>query len=200
MSLPPLDPEVQAVRSDPYQIHPLILNRWSPRSFMERPVAEPDLLAVLEAAHWAPSSSNEQPWRFIVCRGLEDRQRLLTCLNPSNREWAVRAPVLMVVLSNPVFMDKGKPNRWAAFDSGTAWGFLALEARHRGLITHAMGGFSQDQVRETFQVPLEWGIHAVVALGYRGPAEALSEYDQERERPSLRKPLGTLWTEGRFTF
>jgi nitroreductase len=196
----PSNPNPLGGRATSWGVQPLILNRWSPRAFLDRPVTEQDLRGVLEAAHWAPSCFNEQPWRFIIAQSDDDREKLLACLTPNNQLWAKLAPVLLVVLSSPTFVLDGKPNRWNAFDAGTAWGFLALEAAARGLSTHAMGGFSQDKIRQLYAVPEGWGMHAVVALGYRGPKELLSADLQARELPSGRKPLDECWAEGRFAF
>jgi nitroreductase len=201
MPEPELRPEIKECRANPYSINPLIINRWSPRSYLpDKPVAEADLNAVLDAAHWAPSSSNGQPWHFIVARTSEDLDRLRSCLNSSNRVWADRAPVLLAVLSKPSFDWNSNPNRWHAFDTGTAWGFLALEASRRGLAAHGMGGFSEKKLRELFGVPAEWGVWAVVALGYQGPKEQLPPELQEREKPSLRKALEEICCEGKFNF
>ncbi|MCK5242009.1 nitroreductase family protein [bacterium] len=174
----------------------MILERWSPRALLDKPVAEEDLLAVLEAAHWAPSCFNEQPWRFLIARCQEDIQRMRECLQAPNRIWADKAPVLIAVLSASEFSQTNKPNRWHAFDAGTAWGYMALEARHRNLVAHAMGGFSETKVRESFQVPDSWGVHTIVALGYRGPAGQLPWELQEREHPTDRRSLNEFWCEG----
>ncbi|MEW6515451.1 MAG: nitroreductase family protein [candidate division FCPU426 bacterium] len=187
-------------RTSAWGVQPLILDRWSPRAFLDRPIAERDLLGILEAAHWAPSCFNEQPWRFIVARTENDRRQLSACLTPQNQVWAGRAPVLLVVLSSPNFTETGKPNRWHAFDAGTAWGYLALEASARGLNAHAMGGFSQDKIRALYGVPEGWGIHAVVAVGHHGPKESLPEDLRDRELPSGRKPLNECWAEAKFAF
>lgn len=195
-----LDKEVEVARAGELAIHPLILNRWSPRSYTDQPVPEKELLAVLEAAHWAPSCFNEQPWRFIVARKETDVNRLRECLTEKNQTWANRAPVLIAVISAPIFARNGKPNRWNGFDTGAAWACLALEANTRGMIAHAMGGFSQQKLREQFGVPEAWDVHAVVALGYRGPVTQLSVDLQDEEKPKGRKPLDELWAEGGFAF
>jgi nitroreductase len=192
--------EISRLRPDVLGVHPLILGRWSPRAFLDKPVPEPDLLGVLEAARWAPSCFNEQPWRFLVARREPALASLRACLTESNQAWANRAPVLLAVLSVPVFTLDNRPNHWNAFDAGTAWGYLALEAHHRGLVAHGMGGFSQKAVREAFHVPEDWGVHALVALGYRGPAEQLPEAQREKEHPTQRKALNEIWSDGEFNF
>lgn len=176
-----------------HDIMPEIATHWSPRAFDEkREVADDDLLALFEAARLAPSCFNEQPWRFIVVQGQEARQKLLPCLTERNQQWAVRAPVLMVILAKDNFSHNGKPNRWHAFDTGTAWGYLSIEAQHRGLITHAMGGFSVEQVRGAFLVPEDYSIMAVVAIGYYGQISDLPEQFLEKERPNPRKPVDEI--------
>jgi nitroreductase len=195
-----LENEIVSVRSNDFSINPIIIERWSPRSLLTKPVNEEDLQAVLEAAHWAPSCFNEQPWRFIVVRKPEDLQRMQLCLAEKNRLWADRAPVLIAVLSNPVFSLDNRPNPWHAFDAGTAWGYLALEAKHRGLVAHGMGGFSAGKIRETFGVPEAWGVHCVVALGYQGPVTQLPDELRKMENPSMRRALNEVWAEGRFDF
>ncbi|MBN1596446.1 nitroreductase family protein [candidate division FCPU426 bacterium] len=193
-----LSPEIQAARANDYHIQPLIIGRWSPRAFSPTAVPEEDLLAVLDAAHWAPSCFNEQPWRFVVARRENDLQRMRECLVEQNRLWAGRAPVLIAVLSVPLFQQNGQPNRWHAFDAGTAWGYMALEARARNLFAHAMGGFTAAKVMELFHVPDNWTAQAIVALGYRGPADQLSKELQVREQPQPRRPLREFWQEGPF--
>lgn len=195
-------PEPQAAegRVSSWGVLPLLLNRWSSRAFLDRPVDEADLMAVLDAAHWAPSCFNEQPWRFIIAREPQDRQRLLACLTQKNQTWARHAPVLLAVISSPAFALDGKPNRWHDFDAGTAWGYLALEASARGMVAHAMGGFSQERLRQLYGIPEGWGLHAVVALGYRGPKDKLPPELQAQEQPSGRRPLDQCWAEGRFAF
>jgi nitroreductase len=195
-----VSPEVEAVRPNPLGMDPLILNRWSPRAFQAKPVPDADLEAVLEAARWAPSCFNEQPCRFIIARKPEDLERLRACLTSKNRVWADRVPVLLVVVSHPRFAYDQRPNRWHEFDAGTAWGYLALEAARRGLAAHGMAGFSDKKVRETFGIPGDWGVHAVVALGYPGSKQQLPAELQEQETPSTRRPLDQNWAEGKFAF
>ncbi len=195
-----LDKVVIETRSNDYGIETLILNRWSPRAFLDKKVPDEEWRAVLDAAHWAPSSNNEQPWRFLVASQPETLKKVQACLTERNQRWANRAPILIVVLSKPVYSRDGSKNHWHSFDAGAAWGYLALEAKHRGMIAHAMAGFSREKVMEACRVPQDWGLHAVVALGYQAPADHLPEDLKKRENPSLRKPLESLWREGEFDF
>ncbi|TVY11387.1 nitroreductase family protein [Paenibacillus cremeus] len=180
-----------------HEIDPQFLNRWSPRSFKEKPVPDEALYRLFEAARWAPSGNNEQPWRYIIARTMEDRATFLSFIAPSNAAWCSKAPVLVLVAS-AMINSRGAESRSHAFDAGAAWGYLALEAGRQGLIAHAMGGFERDKARETLGVPADYALHAVVAIGYRGEREALPEALQAREQPSSRKPLAELLHEGRF--
>ena len=176
-----------------YPVMDDIQKRWSPRAFdPTKTVADEDLYALLEAARYAPSCFNEQPWRFILAKDEGIKEQVLGTLTISNQEWASKAPILMVILSKPLFQQSGKNNRWHQFDAGTAWGFLALEAQRRGLITHAMGGFSVDAMREAFHIPEDISIMAVVAIGYMGQLETLSEKNREKEKPGNRKSIAEL--------
>jgi nitroreductase len=186
-----LTAEVQANRKPDYPVHPLFLNRWSPRSFSDKKVSDQDLYTILEAAHWAPSSFNDQPWRFIVAKTDEQLAVFHGFLNEFNRSWASAAPVLILVASDKLRAN-GDPNGAHAFDSGTAWGYLALQAKILGMATHAIGGFSKDQARILLNVPEQLELHAVIALGYQGSKEVLPAGLQEREMPNTRGPLSEV--------
>ncbi|MDF2669507.1 MAG: Nitroreductase family protein [Paenibacillus sp.] len=192
-----LNPEVVITRQAEFEPAPLFLNRWSPRSFQNKEVPADVLASILEAARWAPSASNNQPWRFIVARTPEDRERFLTFISPFNTEWCASAPVLAVAFAHQV-SPNGSANRWGSFDTGAAWGYLALEAIRHGVYTHAMGGFDKDLAKETLGVPDDFEAMAVIALGFRGEKEQLSEKHQEREIPSSRRPFKESFFEGKF--
>ncbi|MBB6733155.1 nitroreductase family protein [Cohnella zeiphila] len=183
-------------RQPAYPIDPDIVHRWSPRSFLEKEVPDNVLMSVLEAARWAPSAFNVQPWRFIVARTREERETFLPFISEFNRIWCEKAPVLILVLSKTVW-ERGEVASHA-FDTGSAWGYLALEATKLGLVTHPMAGFDHAQARETLGVPEEYAIQALVALGYQGPKEALPEQLQAREVPSPRVPVGEIAFRGKF--
>ena len=136
------------------QVHALIERRWSPYAFADKPVDPTDLHSLLEAARWAPSSYNEQPWRFIVATrdNPETYQRLLDCLVPANQEWAGKAPVLMLSVAALNFAKNGKPNRHALHDVGLASAMLAIEATDLGLAAHFMAGFDGNKARESFAI------------------------------------------------
>ncbi|MGG4047009.1 nitroreductase family protein [Paenibacillus favisporus] len=190
-------PEVQGQRKSEYPVSPLFLNRWSTRAFSTRKVSDQDLYTVLDAAHWAPSSYNDQPWRFIVAKTEEQLSTFHSFLNEFNLTWASSAPVLIVVASDKL-RENGDPNGAHAFDAGAAWASLAIQATILGLHTHAIGGFDRNKAREILNVPDHLELHAVIALGYLGDKSVLPEAIQQREVPNDRRPLNELVFEGKF--
>ena len=191
--------EVKENRHADHAIDPIFLNRWSPRAFSSEPIDDEVLMSVLEAARWAPSSYNEQPWRFLIARSEADRARFLDFLLPMNQAWAKDAPVLLVLLSKKTFSHNDKPNKVYQLDAGTASGYLMLQAVQNDLYVHGMAGFDADKARETLNVPDDYDILAVYAIGKRGETSQLPEEMQEREIPSGRKPLSEIMMEGEFT-
>jgi nitroreductase len=183
--------EVQSHRKSEHPINPLFLNRWSPRAFSGQKVSEQDLHTILEAAHWAPSSYNDQPWRFYVAKSEQQLNVFRGFLGEFNRSWASKAPLLILVASDKL-RENGDPNGPHAFDAGTAWGYLALQAKLLGLDTHAMGGFDRGQARTALQVPDNIELHAVIAVGYPGDKSELPAGLQEREVPNTRRPLSEV--------
>ncbi|GAB7388797.1 nitroreductase family protein [Bacillaceae bacterium] len=192
-----LTEEVKSRRHADYLIHPLFLGRWSPRSFNDRPVPDEMLFTVLEAARWAPSSNNDQPWRFIIARTEEQQKKFQSFIRPSNRIWSDRAPVL-VLLASRKLRPNGELNPAHAFDAGAAWGYLSIQAALLGLSTHAMGGFDKEAARSVLNVPDDYELHVVIAVGYRGPREELPEQLRRREWPNERRPLRESVIEGAF--
>ncbi|MGX2961267.1 nitroreductase family protein [Peribacillus sp. JNUCC 23] len=190
-----LTTEVEEHRKAEHSVSPLFLNRWSPRSYSERKVSDEDLTSILEAARWAPSAFNDQPWRFFVAKTESQLKVFHEFLSPFNRIWAEKAPVLILIASMKN-RDNGDPNGSHAFDTGAAWGNLAIQATMLGLSTHAMTGFDKEKARQLLNVPEELDIQAVISVGYRGEKEALDEKLQERENPSSRKPLQEVIFEG----
>lgn len=178
-----------------YPIHDLVARRWSPLAFDGRPLEREVLGSVLEAARWAASSYNEQPWRFFVAARDDEPafERLGSCLVPGNREWADRAPVLLLSVATATFARNGKPNRHALHDVGLATAQLMLQAVAHGLVTHAMAGFDAGRAREVLAIPEGAEPVAMLALGYPGAADGLSEALQGREAaPRARRPLAEL--------
>lgn len=178
-------------------IHPLFIERWSPRAFSEEILSDEVLLSVLEAARWAPSASNIQPWRFIVARTAEERALFFPFIADGNRTWCEKAPALVLLLSHTL-ASNGQLNATHAFDAGAAWGYLALEATNQGLRAHAMAGFDAKLARIALKVPEEYALHVVIALGYQGDKSQLSESLQQREAPNTRKPLAESLYHGTF--
>lgn len=164
-------------------IHELIARRWSPRAFSERPVETATLRSLFEAARWAPSSNNEQPWRFLVAvkENREEFDRLLACLLEGNRRWACRAPVLILSAASLHFGDGGKPNRHALHDTGLATENLLLQVTALGLVAHPMAGFDVEKARADCRIPQGFEPVAMIAVGYPGDPAELPDYLRERE-------------------
>jgi nitroreductase len=187
-------------RLDAAAIEPLLASRWSPLAFdPDRDVSPDTLSRLFEAARWAPSCFNEQPWRFLVCRRSTDEaawRRALDCLVDGNQAWARHAPVLIAVLCNTSF-ERGGDNRWAPYDTGAAAISLCLQAQAEGLYTHQMGGFHIDRVLAGFSVPEGVTPMAMMALGYLDDASALDEKQQVKQaQPRSRRPATELVFSG----
>ncbi len=186
-------------------VDPQFTARWSPRSFTGKPISTNELMSLFEAARWAPSTSNTQPWRFVYgLAGTESFNRLFNTLVPFNQGWAHKSSALIAVLSATRSVAPGsteaKPSPNHAFDTGAAWMSLALQAESMGWRTHAMGGFDAEALRQALAVPSEIAIHCVVAVGEQGPRDALPAALQEREIPNGRQPLRAMVAEGRYDF
>lgn len=174
----------------------LFVRRWSPRALRPEALSEEQMRSLFEAARWAPSSYNGQPWRFLYARrGSEHWQRLFDLLVEFNQKWADDAGALIVVLSQTK-TDSGKSRRTHSFDAGSAWQNLALQATSMGLAAHAMEGFDYDRAREELGVPDDLAVEAMIAVGYPGDRDSLPEDLREREEPSGRKPLSEIAWEG----
>ena len=173
---------------------PQFHQRWSPRAFTDREVSHTDLKRVFEAARWAPSSGNAQPWRFIVgIKGTETHQKIASALTDNNREWAPKAPVLILGTTSAV-NSRGGANAYAMYDLGAAAVSITLEAAALGLITHQMGGFDKDVARAALGIPDSYALGSVMALGYQDdPATLPTEELVNREvAPRQRKPLSEV--------
>ena len=179
-------------------IQETIANRWSPRAFdASKSVNQEQVIALLEAARWAPSCFGDEPWRFIVWNKATDEstwQRAFDCLVPNNQVWVKAAPVLMLVCANTLFGHNQTPNRWGQYDTGAAAENLCLQASSMGLVVHQMGGFNADKARETFAIPDQYTPMAMLAVGYEGDANNLPDELKTRELAERkRKPLGELF-------
>lgn len=190
-------------RTSEYPVDPLFLERWSPRAYSGAGLDRGDLMTILDAARWAPSASNNQPWRFVYgIKGTAAFDTLLSVLVPANQRWAGKAGALIFMISQketaatddrPV-----RPIPTHSFDAGAAWMALALQAQLLGYHAHGMAGLDYDKARELLEVPEILNIEMAIALGRPGRAEDLPEDLQEREKPSERKPLESLAFEGRL--
>ena len=161
-------------------------------------MSDADMMRLFEAARWAPSSGNGQPWRFIYARaGTPEFDGFFNLLVEANRAWCVNAGALIVVVSRKV-NDAGKPARTHSFDTGAAWMSLALQGHAMGLVIHGMQGFDYERARTELGVPEDYEVEAMVAVGHPGNLEDLSEKDQAREKPNTRRPLKELVFEGQF--
>ncbi len=187
------------MRNPTHQIQPLLLNRWSPRAMSGEQIDDRELMALFEAARWAPSSYNGQPWRFVYAkRETTHWQKFFDLLVPFNQSWANNASVLIVVISKNVFDHNGQPCQTHSFDTGAAWENFALEASARGLVAHGMQGFDYTAAKSVLGVPDEYTVEAMIAIGKPGKKEDLPVELQERESPSDRRPLSEIVMEGLF--
>jgi nitroreductase len=174
------------------RVLPVMLQRWSPRSFTDRDVSDADLKTIFEAVRWAASSYNEQPWRFLVGRrGSETHKKIFGVLAPPNQGWAGKAPVLMLGVAKTKFSHSGQANRVALFDLGAASAYVALEAAALGLAVHQMAGLDPEAAKKVFGVPEEYIVGSAFALGYQGDPEALpnDQMKQQETSPRQRKAL-----------
>jgi nitroreductase len=186
-------------RTPDYPISQQFVDRWSPRAFADRAVTEEQVLTVLEAARWAPSASNLQPWRFIYgVRGEAEFDTLLSLLVPFNEGWAKHAGALVFIASVTTF-DGSRQNGTHSFDAGSAFMSLSLQAHGMGLVAHGMAGIDYEKAPLVLHLPDNLKINAAVAIGYQGDPATLPESLQGRETPSQRLPLAEIAFKGRFT-
>jgi nitroreductase len=184
-----------------FPVHDLIRHRWSPRAFSDKPVEPAVLASLFEAARWAPSSSNEQPWAYLVATkdNPEDFAKTLSVLVEFNAAWAKNAPVLALAVSHLKFQSNGNPNRNAFYDTGAATVLFSLEATARGLYIHQMAGFDPGKAKQVFEIPDDWEAIAAFAIGYPGETDSLPQKLQDREvAPRTRKPLAEFVMSGRW--
>ena len=182
-------------------IHDVIANRWSGRAYdATRPVTREQMLALLEAARWAPSCYGDQPWRFVVWDKNTDAaswQQAYECLVPGNQGWARDAPMLLLVCADTLFNHNGQPNRLAQYDTGAAAVSLCLQAQALGLMAHQMGGFDPGKARALAGVPDQYTLMAMVTVGYAADMAQVSAEARERElAPRSRRELNELFFAG----
>lgn len=194
-------PNPDDVRKPDRPIEPLLFRRWSPRAMTGAAISATDLATLFEAARWAPSTYNEQEWRFLYAhRGGPHWATFFDLLVEGNRGWCDKAGVLIVVLSHKVFARNGKPNPVHSFDTGAAWENLALQGCAMGLVVHGMMGFDSAKARTALAVPDDYAVEAMIAIGHPGDPATLPEALQKIEAPSQRKPITELVREGAFSF
>jgi nitroreductase len=188
-------------RKADYPIEPLFLRRWSPRAMSGQPLSDDQMHTLFEAARWAPSTYNEQEWRFLYARRDTPQWPVFfDLLVEGNREWCRQAALLVVVLAHKVFSKNGKPNPVHLFDSGCAFENLALQGAAMGLVVHGMQGFDFDKARTALGVPDDYAVAAMFAAGRPADVSVLPEKLREREKPSDRKPIAQIICEGGFAF
>lgn len=194
-------PNPEEIRTPASAIEPLFIRRWSPRAMTGAPVNGETLDTLFEAARWAPSSYNEQEWRFLYAhRDGAHWPTFFELLAEGNRAWCHKAGVLVVVLSHKVFARNGKPNPVHGFDTGAAFENLALQGSAMDLVVHGMMGFDYDQARAVLMVPDDYAVEAMIAIGHPGDPDELPEELRKIEVPSQRKPVSELVREGKFSF
>ena len=181
-----------------HEIAPMFVRRWSSRAMNGEPVSHENLMRLFEAARWAPSSDNAQPWRFVYARrGTPHFEKLFGLLVKWNQIWAVRAGALVVVLSKKNF-DEGRPSATHSYDTGAAWMSIALEASLLGMVVHGIAGFDHPRARVEVGVPDDYDVEAMIVLGNPGNVEDLPERYRAREFPNARRPVSESAFEGMF--
>lgn len=190
-------------RTSEHPVDPLFIHRWSPRSFDGTPLTEQQILTILEAASWAPSAYNAQPWRFVYAlKGTPEFDRLLGLLIAFNQSWAKDAGALVFIVSRthlePEEGAEAQPLYSHSFDAGAAWGQLALQAHLLGLHAHGMTGLDFPRIPETLGLPEGYRVEAAAAIGTRAEADRLPETLRARETPSPRRPLAEVAFHGSF--
>ena len=185
-------------RTTKYPIEDMFLKRYSPRAMSGESISKDELMTLLEAARWAPSASNIQPWRFIYAmRDTSEFKTFLSFLAEGNRIWCEKASALVITISKKTNKD-GNPSITHSFDTGSAWENLALQATSMNLITHSMAGFDYDKTKKELSIPDDYSVEMMIAVGKPGKIEDLPEPLREREKPSDRKPLEEIVFEGKF--
>jgi nitroreductase len=180
-------------------VHEIVRERWSPRAFNEKAVPPEVLRSLFEAARWAPSSSNLQPWAYIVGTKAdkENFDKVLSTLVEFNQGWAKNAPVLALSVAQVKNPKDGASNRWAFHDVGSASAQLTTEASSRGLYVHQMAGIDPNKARQVFGIPADWEAVAAMAIGYPGDPATLPDQLRERElAPRVRKPVSEFVMTG----
>ena len=183
-----------------HSLHELIRSRWSTRSFSDKPIELTKLNSIMEAARWAPSAFNEQPWRFIVGeKGTEVYNHILESLVEWNQLWAVNAPVLVLNIAKQLFTHNNTPNDTYKYDLGQAVAFMIIEAMNQGVVSHQMSGFDSDMAEKSLNISQGYHAVSVTAFGYQGHKDMLTEdFAQLELKPRERKNFDTIVIRGKF--
>ena len=186
-------------RATEVAVDPIFLERWSPRALSGETISEEQIQTLIEAARWAPSCFNAQPWRFAYASAEQTGfKALFETLLEGNQAWVKNAGALIAVVSRSHYEQNGKPAPTHSFDAGAAWMSIALQASRMGLVTHAMQGFDQEQARQVLSVPDVYDLPAIIAVGHPGDVSVLPEDYQARETPSGRKPMTEILFKENF--
>lgn len=192
---------MQKLATNDFPVHQLIRERWSPRSFAEKAVPKDILRSLFEAARWAPSSNNQQPWAYLVATkdDKESFEKMLGVLVEFNASWAKNAAVLAIAVAELSFPKNNAPNRNAQYDTGAASALLSVEATAHGLVVHQMAGFDPEKARRAFAIPAGWDAIAALAIGYPGDPDSLPPKLKDRElAPRTRKPISEFVMAGQW--
>ncbi len=186
-----------SVRRADHSIDTMFLDRWSPRAMSGEPLSHEQILGLFEAARWAPSSGNMQPWRMLFARrDTPQWAAFYGLLAPGNQIWCVRAAALVVFVSKTLNAHTGREAVTHSYDTGAAWGYFALQGYLKGYVMHGMEGFDYERARRELAIPEDYRVEAMAAVGRPAPTTVLSEALQARETPSDRRPLGETVCEG----
>jgi len=182
-----------------HNVDAIFPERWSPRAMTGKPVAEQDLMSLFEAARWAPSSYNNQSWRFLYAvKDSPEWPLFFSLLGDFNQQWCVNAGTLVVIVSKATFDHNGKPSRTHSYDTGASWGYFALQGSMKGLVIHGMQGFDYDRARKELGVPEGYQVEAMAAVGHPADLSVLPEPMRKTEYPKRHKPLPEIAWNGPF--
>lgn len=193
--------EIKDSRKTNYPIHPLILNRWSPRAMTGEELSNEELMSLFEAARWAPSSMNNQLWRFIyTTKNNNNWEDFFELLMDGNKIWCKNASALVILISRKINYHNGKTQKTHSLEAGMAFENLALEGTNKNLVVHGMGGFDFENAKSLLQLSDDWNVECMIAIGKPASKDSLPEDLQEREKPSSRLPLEKIAIEfnGKF--
>jgi nitroreductase len=194
------DREAAKVRKAEYPVDELFISRWSPRAMSGEKISDKELMSLIEAARWAPSSYNDQPWKFVFAhRDTPEWNNLFSTLVPFNQAWCKNGAALVVIVSRTTFEQGDKPNGTHSFDTGSAWQNFALQGFLNGLVVHGIAGFDYAQMAKVINLPEGYTIEAMAVVGKPAPKSVLSEDMQKAETPSNRKPISEIAVKGAFT-